>query len=184
MILKRFAALTLLWALTLAAWATGAEHQAAPSPDAELEAESVATAPVVLDGKTLFLVRGLSAFPAEERAERIRGRIEVLARDPEFRPDALSPVESELGTKLMAGDRLVMGVYDSDARLEGVSRQVLALANLERVRAAIAESRQARSGGVLLRGGLNALGATLVLAAAVGLVLWVMRRLSTGLEGR
>lgn len=84
----------------------------------------------------------------------------------------------------MAGDRLVMGVCDSDARLEGVSRQVLALANLERMRAAIAEYRQARSGAVLLRGGLKALGATLVLAAAVGLVLWLMRRLSAGLEGR
>jgi hypothetical protein len=177
MSLEPVAVLPLLFALTLAAPLAGADSRALGSPADDLEAESVVTAPVELDGSLLFQVRGVSAFPAEERAERIRGRIEVLARDPSFQTDALKPVESELGIKLMAGDRLVMGVYDSDARLEGVSREVLALANLERMQDAIAEYRRARSGAVLLRGGLHALGATLALAAAAGLVLWLMGRL-------
>ncbi len=184
LILARLAALVLLTAL---AWSTALAKLPEPTPEtavAELEAELATTAPVELDGARLFQVRGVSAFPAEQRALRIRGRIEALARDPGFRVETLRAAESDQATKLMAGDQLVMGVYDSDARLEGVSRQVLAQANLERIRLAVADYREARSRGVLLGGAVRTLGATALLAAALALVTWTRRGLGSLLEGQ
>jgi len=96
-----------------------AEQGAGPQEDAQKWAAQVAAGEAGI----------LEAQADEQRADRIGGRIESLARDPGLQTDALNPVDSELGTKIMAGNQLVMGVYDSDARLEGVSRQVLALAN-------------------------------------------------------
>jgi small-conductance mechanosensitive channel len=185
MIFKSLTALLLLAALATAATpAMAAEERAGESPAAELEAEMTTTAPVELDGNVLFRVRGVSAFPAEQRAARIQDRIEALARDPGFRTEVLRPVEADIGIKIMAGDQLVMGVYDSDARLEGVSRHVLALANIERIRLAIADYRHARRPEILLQGGLYALGATAVLAAVVALVIWLIRRFTALVERR
>jgi hypothetical protein len=39
------------------------------------ELAAVSLAPVTLDGETLFMVRGVSAFPAEKRAAAIADRI-------------------------------------------------------------------------------------------------------------
>ena len=184
MIFNRFRLLLLLAALAVTALPAMAAELAGESPATELEAEMATTAPVELDGNVLFRVRGVSAFPAEQRAARIQSHIEALARDPDFRTEVLRPVETDIGIKIMAGDQLVMGVYDSDARLEGVSRQVLALADIERIRLAIADYRHARRPTILLQGGLYALGATAVLAAAVAFVIWLMRRLTALLERR
>lgn len=156
--------------------ATAAEETAGASLAAELEAEMATMAPVELDGNRLFWVRGLSAYPAEQRAGPIRDRIQALARNPDFRADGLRLVESDVGTKIMAGDRLVMTVFDVDARIEGVRRQVLATHNLDRIRQAIADYRQARSPDTLLRQGLFSLGGTVVLAVVVALLLWLGRR--------
>jgi hypothetical protein len=38
-------------------------------------------APVTLDGEVLYRVRGISAYPAEERAKIISKRIEAIAAD-------------------------------------------------------------------------------------------------------
>lgn len=183
-----FKHLTIVWLLVALAVTTlptmAATERAGESPATELEAEMVTMAPVELDGKVLFRVRGVSAFPAEQRAARIQSRIEVLARDPEFRTEILRLVEADIGTKIMAGEQLVMGVYESDARLEGVRRQVLALADIERIRLAITDYRHARRLKVLLQGGLYALGATAVLVVVVAGVLWLIQRLTTRLEQR
>jgi small-conductance mechanosensitive channel len=143
---------------------------------AELEAELATTAPVELDGNRLFWVRGFSAYPAEQRAERIQGRIKALARNPDFQTEELRLVESDLGVKIMAGDQWVMAVFDADARIEGVRRPVLAAANLDRIRQAITDYRQARNPDTLLREGLFSLGATAVLVLVMALLVWLGRR--------
>ena len=72
----------LIWAvlgLTLSLSGVGAVAQeaspqpASAPPPGETTIE-IQTAPVKLDGKTLFTVRGLSAYPAEKRAELIADR--------------------------------------------------------------------------------------------------------------
>ncbi len=49
------------------------------------DAPAIATAPVIIDGVTLFRVRGVSAFPADERAEVIADRIRAVAADSGIR---------------------------------------------------------------------------------------------------
>jgi small-conductance mechanosensitive channel len=167
-----------------ASFSLAEEKTAGGFPDAAPPEIEIATAPVELDGAVLFRVRGVSAFPAEQRAAGIRSRIEALARDPGFRADALRTAETDLYVAIMAGDKLVMGVLDADARLEQVTRRELAASYRTRISAAIQEYRRARSHDVLLRGGLYALAATAVLAAIVLGVLWLSRRLDAAIERR
>jgi len=163
-----------------------AEPDAAKLPQAAappLEAESP-SAPVAIDGSVLFHVRGVSAYPAEKRAAAIAERIEALARAATFQPDTLRAVESDLGTIIQAGEKTVMLVTESDARMEGVARKVLAAAFVARIRDAIAEYRQMRSREGLIRSGSSALGATAVFALLVALVVVLGRRLQSRLEAR
>ena len=51
--------------------------------------EIVDTAPVVVNGEVRFHVVGMSAYPAERRANEIARRIEALAQDPKFDPKTL-----------------------------------------------------------------------------------------------
>ena len=98
----------------------------------------------------LLQVRGISAYPVEQRAERIKGRIEALARNPDFRAEELHRVDSDLGDKIMTGNQLVMVIFDADARHEGVNSHEPANANIERIRQIITDYRQARSPQALL----------------------------------
>jgi small-conductance mechanosensitive channel len=143
----------------------------------EWEAEMAMTAPVEIDGKALLWVRGTTAFPADQRAARIRERIVALARDASFETSRLRLVESEISTKVMADGQLVLNVFDSDARVQDVRRQVLASAALDRVAQAITDYRQARSRDALLNGVLISLGGTLALALAIALIIWLRYRL-------
>ena len=53
-----------------------------PAPDfSDIDAAEYRRAPVTLDGQVLFQVRGVPAYPAEERAKAIRQRIEEIAAD-------------------------------------------------------------------------------------------------------
>ena len=64
------------------------------------EAAAVPRAPVILDGETLFLVRGTSAFPAEKRAAVIADRIRAAADDPAFVTGSLQAVEENDFSKI------------------------------------------------------------------------------------
>lgn len=137
------------------------------------EIEAGRRAPVVVDGATLFRVQGSSVRPAAERADLIAGRITALAADPRFTRDSLR-LESEQGVvKIMAGSRLIMAVYDADARVEGGDPKLLAVAIQQRVGDAIDAWRLDRTPEVLQRHLLMAVGATLALVVA----LWIGRRL-------
>ncbi|WP_433989384.1 hypothetical protein [Sulfitobacter sp. TBRI5] len=62
--------LILLFWHTPSVWAQEASTQNTPSTEME-NPDGVFAAPVVIDGKTLFLVRGSSALPAHDRAAAI-----------------------------------------------------------------------------------------------------------------
>lgn len=157
---------TLLWACMLAV--TGIAN-ASDDPTSDAVWTDVSTAPVIVDGSVLFQVRGTSALPADERAGAIAQRVVDLAADPDFQPQALRIVAEQPGSILiMAGNRILMGVFDADARLEGVETPTLAIAIVTRVSQTIDTWRQEREPAVLLRRGLIATGATLALA----LLLW------------
>ena len=141
-------------------------------------------APVTLDGEVLFQVRSIPAYPAEERAKVTSKRIEAIAADQSVPAESLRVLEMEDRTRVMAGDRLVVGFIDADAAGEGVSRQLLAERALMKIAAAIASYRNARSPRVLLINTSYALGATVVLAIALLVIRGAFRKLDALADGR
>jgi small-conductance mechanosensitive channel len=148
---------------------------------ADLEAE-LPTAPVVIDGKVLFRVRGTSAFPAERRAAVIAERIATLAADRAVSADAVHPVEIDIGTAIAADGHRLMVVGDSDAQLESVQLKVLAQLFLSAIRQAVVDYRQARSREALVGSAARGGAATAILAVLAALVVWLSRRTQTTLE--
>ncbi|MFZ5876574.1 MAG: mechanosensitive ion channel family protein [Nitrospirota bacterium] len=174
-------------AIALTAWpAHAAQPDAGPSEATSREALEAAesTAVVELDGAVLFPVRGTTSYPAEQRASAIRKRIEAAARDSAVRPDAIRTVEADATIDIMAGDRLLMSVFEADARMEGLERRVVAAAHAGRIRSAIEQYRRDRSPDVLFRGAVGAGIATIVFGLSVWLAIRGLRRAERTLEAR
>jgi hypothetical protein len=178
---------TLVGSATLMTWPSPAAQAAAgesgPASREALEATE-STAAVELDGVVLFPVRGTTSFPAEQRALAIHKRLVAVARDATVRLDAVRTVEADASTDIMAGDRILMSVFDADARLEGLDRQVVAAAHSARIRAAIEQYRQDRSPETLMKGAVAAGIATVALVLSVWLVWRALRRAERALEAR
>lgn len=170
------ACIAMLMLLVPSAWAQ--DKMAAPggktsSITSEIDATTdVARAAVTLDGEVLFRVHGVTAYPAEQRAHTIGERIKAIAADRSVSTNTLRVVEAEDRSNLLAGDRVVVSVFDADAKLEGVSRQQLVEVIRRKVAEAIASYRHDRSARVLWVNTVYALSATL---AAV-LLLFALRR--------
>jgi small-conductance mechanosensitive channel len=155
----------------------------------ELERDVVlVTAPIEIDGRTLFRVRGVSSLPAEQRAAGIRARIIALARNPAFKTDSLRVAQSDGFVSIMGGDERVMAIADADAELEQVSLDDLARAGVDRIRGAIAEYRAERTTSALLRSGAYLLATVVVLVLGLFVFNWLALRLEVRvlarLEGR
>ena len=131
-------------------------------------------APVMLDGKILFRVRGISSSPAEIRAGTIRDRITSIARDPAIAPDSgrLEPRGDTIA--LVYGGQDIAVLIPADAELERVRLDTAARSALARIGAAIEDYREDRSPAMLKRNTLYLLGITL----AAGLLLWAVVALS------
>ncbi len=170
--MKRSGISTLLVLLAL----TGAASAAAQ--------DTSSTAPVVVDGDTLFMVRGISAYPAERRAAEIAGRIASFASDRSLPVDSLRIEEAPLGTKVVAAGRTVFALVDADSELEGVSRQVLAEVYRLRTAEAVRRYRADRDPGMLWSAVANAFMATLAVVLGLMLVRKIMRWLRAALERR
>ena len=108
------------------------------------------TAPVDLDGELLFWVVGTKSFPAADRASGIRGRIVALARDPAVSTETVHVTDALLSTRIVSGERPIMHVFDADARIEGLPRQVVASAHAIKIQQAIEQYRRDRRPRVLL----------------------------------
>ena len=142
------------------------------------------TAPVEIDGEVLFRIRGVSSLPATDRAQRIRQRIVDVAKDPTVAPDSLRLVEMDAGTYLQAGNQPIMAVIDADARLEQVSRGVLAQAHLLRIQQVIRAYRAERVPEAVQDDVLKSLLATIVLCLAILAIVWAGRLVDSALSRR
>ena len=148
----------------------------APLVAQETAGESeIATAPVELDGTALFTVRGVSSLPAAERARLIEDRLTAVAADPARPVDSLHIVEIENAARIMAGDRMIMGVTSADASFEQVSIRDLATAHMARLREAIVGYREARSPVALRTSAINVVSATAVLVVTAFALFWFYR---------
>ncbi|MEA3276223.1 MAG: mechanosensitive ion channel [Pseudomonadota bacterium] len=147
---------------------SGAVHaQGEEAAEPPSSGEGVEVADVIVDGRVILKVRGTLAFPAARRAAEIRRQIIAAAHDESIPAGAVTLNEKEDRTLLMAGNRMLLDLFDADAEIEGLSRQILAESKQVRLQEAIANYRRDRSPPVLLTKSLYALAATLI---AVGLL--------------
>jgi small-conductance mechanosensitive channel len=135
--------------------------------------EATMTAPVVIDGRHLFELRGTSSYPAKQRARAVRSNIIEIAKDDSFSVENLTVVNSENRSLIMAGEKQVMSVFDADAEIENLDRKLLAEVIRVNITKFVTLYRTDRSPKVLLTRAAFALGLT----AIVILLLWVLRRL-------
>lgn len=173
--------------MMLASSPHAASEEVRPETAVLLES-ALETAPVEIDGQLLFRVRGVSSFPAQQRANAIRERIEKAAADPAFPSERLSAEVVGNVTTIMAGQATLMIVSEADAQLEHTSRDHLAVLHLSRIRQAIDEYRRSRTSDALVKAGLYGGGATVILALGIAVLLvlnrWLDKALSRLLKNR
>lgn len=168
------AALLALALALLAVLFISSSASAQDKPTAEIKTQPRAhVAPVAIDGETLMYLRGVTSFPAEKRASAVRDKIIALAQDDTFDVAGLTLVEYEDRSEIVAGDESIIRIFDVDAALENIDRPILAEVYLLKVRQAIEDYREVRSGAVLFQGFVYALGATAVML----LLVWGAQRL-------
>jgi small-conductance mechanosensitive channel len=141
-------------------------------------------APVMVDGNVLFYVPGSTSYPATERAGVISRRILKAASDHSVPADSVRIITEEDQLKIYAGKEFIMLVSSMDAEAEKMDRLLLARWIQQKTKTAIVSYRHERTGPILLRKSLYALGAALLLAVTMFLLLWLVRRLNKGLEAR
>jgi small-conductance mechanosensitive channel len=141
-------------------------------------------ADVVIDGKTLFSIRGVRAHPAERRAKEIETRIEAVAGNSKIDANSLTLEDHPEGTWIMADGQRILAVLNEDASIEGISPRPLAEVYRGRIGEAIEAYRRDRRPGFLLRRALYALGATLVLLVVLRFGRRIVALLRAGFERR
>jgi small-conductance mechanosensitive channel len=110
--------------------------------------------PVVLDGKTLFLVRqGVGSFSVEERANAITDRLETIAQDDSIPIENLKIVyepENDL-TYLSLDTEVILTFTAQDARSFRTPQDKLAKEAFQRIKVALEQYRKDRSPARLLQ---------------------------------
>ena len=149
--------------------------QREPAPVVTIE-----RAPVVIDGEALFQLRGISSFPAKQRAGGVAERIRAIARDESVPVSELRVVEAQERSEIRAGERPIISLFDVDAEAEQVGhRQGLAEFYKASITKAIERHRHERSGDYLRTQGIHA---AIVIGLLVAL-LFAMRWLFRWMEG-
>jgi len=164
--ISRFQLAMIVLALTLPLANAAAQQTDTQPASSEDSTVNIQSAPVKLDGHTLFRVRGVSAYPADQRARVIADRIRAVAKDHAFNAQDIKVNETQFSEQIVAGNLVIVNLFDVDAQLEQVRRQSLAVAYLLRVQQAVIDYRRERQPDVLIR------HAILAAAAAIGLLLF------------
>ncbi len=152
-----------------------------PSPMPEA-AETIPRAPVTLDGETLFLIRGVSALPADKRAVLISDRILATAKDPGYAIGTLKAIDEDGFTRIEARGQTLLTITNSDGTMEGVARPTLVRSLMVRIDEAITAYRQSRTREALLQGVARAAGALAGFVLLLSLFLWLYRRVEAATE--
>ena len=151
---------------------------------ADEDSNGVLWADVVIDGKALFSVRGVRAYPAERRAEEIENRIKAVAGNSKIGANSLTLEDHPEGTWIVADGQRILAVLNEDASIEGISPRPLAEIYRGRISEAIEAYRRDRRPGFLLWRVLYVLVATLVLLVALRFGRWIVALLRSGFERR
>ncbi|MCT8161563.1 mechanosensitive ion channel family protein [Pseudoruegeria sp. SHC-113] len=112
-------------------------------------------APVIVDGQELFMLRGLTALPAELRAQRIADRIEEFAASSTDPTVQVTFQNHPLGREIFVDGVSMLILIEDDAEFDQVSLDVLALVNGDAVKKAIQEYRADRTPQARREGFIN-----------------------------
>ncbi len=134
-------------------------------------------APVIVDGDTLFHVRGSSALPANERAEGVQNKIIEVAESSDAKKVSITFEDSEFGIRIFADGIQVSIVTDADSELEQMDLNVLGLLHGQAIEQAIENYRANRTEQARVSGAIEALAWTLGFALFVVIILWLHRRI-------
>jgi hypothetical protein len=145
---------------------------------------AIQVSPVRIDDMELFHVRGIKAFPAEDRAKAIEERIKKIAADPAVKIESITAVESEHSTDLVADGRPIMSIFDVDASLDMIPRQILAKTYIAKLRTSIQKYRQDRTLESIARGAGYSLLATIGFIVALVVLRKLYRKMYSLLESR
>ncbi len=187
--IRRFTLFAVLFPLSVSAMLLGPIADAsAQAPDGALPESEMAIererSPVTLDGEELFYVRGVTAFPAAERAKAISGRIRAFAADRSISPDSLLAVELTDRTNIVVMGRLVAALFDVDAEAEGVTRELLVEVARKKIVLAVETYREDRAPRALLTRSIYALAATVAALVLLLVTVRIFRSLYRVLEPR
>jgi small-conductance mechanosensitive channel len=135
--------------------------------------------PVELDGKPLFFIRvKLKTLSAGQRAAAVDEDIKKLAQDPLFDPQTITVRDSELSSDIMAGDKLILPVWEFEARVDGKPAAEVARDYAGRLRLAIAAYQEKHSLRNLVIGLVETFAVLIVLVALIMLEYRGVRRLN------
>ncbi len=118
---------------------------------------STTSAPVIIDGKTLFVVRGFSALPASERATDITKALINAAESSDSDIVEIKIQKGKLGEEITFDGSVIMVITETDAEFEKSEIDVVATLHANAIEAAILKYRLDRSHDARVSGAINAL---------------------------
>jgi small-conductance mechanosensitive channel len=139
---------------------------------------------VRIDGRPVIGLRGISTYPAQQRATEVENRILAVANDPAISPATIKVVVRPASADVIAGSRSIVSALETDATAEGIDREVLAAAYARQIRQAIETYRYERGVSYLRGAAARAGAATVAYIPALWLALLLMRRLRRRAETR
>ncbi|MEX0328535.1 MAG: mechanosensitive ion channel family protein [Ruegeria sp.] len=160
--------------LSLPLWAQEAADQETEVEDAQSD---VFKAPVIVDGDILFRLRGSSALPAPERAERVQDLIVSVAESSDATDVAITFEETDLGVWILADGQRVSIVTEADSELDQMEVSVLSLLHGDAIQEAILAYRANRTDEARVSGAIEAAAWTIGFVVFVLAILWLHRRI-------
>ena len=135
-------------------------------------AETIEVAEVRVDGKMLFRVRGVSAYPASERAAAVSDRIVALARDESVSVESVTFREFEDHYRILAGETVLLRLYQFDADIEQIPLLTLAEVAALRIQENVTRYRADRTPRALGRSAVF----TAALTGVLVLLIWLLTK--------
>ncbi|NWG28368.1 MAG: mechanosensitive ion channel [Ignavibacteriaceae bacterium] len=151
-------------------------------PDSTSAQGSIAA--VEIDGNKLFYVRGISSFTAADRARIVAERIISLAETKSFIPDSIQIIDEGDRNVISGNGIVIVRLFDFDAEIEEVSRQILSEIVKQKIIKAIKSYRFERSSDLLIKRIIYASIATVLLILILFLFRLLSRRFDIFLEAK
>lgn len=130
---------------------------------------------VSVDGEDLFVVRGSTALPAEERAELVEKRIVEVATRSEAKTVVMRVERSEMGRSIYADNTLVTVTTNADAKFESMDITVLASLHSTAVQNSIEKYRANRTDEAFSHSTITALMWSAAFAVYCIVLLWLRK---------